>query len=58
MPESEAVLVQFRATPEMRDWFKHAAHEERKTLSEWLRSMAIVRAAELVPQPKSSTLSR
>jgi uncharacterized protein (DUF1778 family) len=52
MAETDAVLVQFRATPKMRDWFKDAAHAERKTLSEWLRSMAIVRAAEVVPQPK------
>ena len=51
--EKKPILVQFRATPGLREWFKHAAHAERMTTSEWLRGMAIRKAAELVPPPAS-----
>ena len=46
-------LVQFRATPGMREWLKNAAHHERTTLSAWLRDLALQRATELVPPPAS-----
>jgi hypothetical protein len=50
-PSNRRVLVNFEATPEMREWFHVAAAAERKSLSEWLRGLAIVRASEMAPQP-------
>lgn len=44
-------LITFQVTPGLREWYRHAAHRERMTVSEWLRGLATQRAAEVVPAP-------
>lgn len=51
MVRLEGGLVQFRATPGLREWMSIAAHHERMTLSAWLRRIAVQRASKLVPPP-------
>lgn len=56
MSKQKRTLVNFEATPELRDWFARAAEVERLSMSAWLRKLAVNRAAELVPPvPGQST---
>jgi hypothetical protein len=48
-------LINFQSTPAQRDRFKEAAAAERMTLSEWLRRLAQLRAAELADRSDPPT---
>jgi len=43
-------FVNARVTPAEKTWFQECAKVERLTVGEWLRRLAILRAAELMPK--------